>query len=267
MTTASAPLGQSPAAVNVTARTVILGGMAALGLGAYVSLRPEQPWILVLTTILAALGTDGLVRVHRQWRDLRPIDSVVYTFLPALFVLGSGLFIDHVLEGYARQPAAIAAGLATSLIAFGEYQTVDFEGRLFGRFRVFMALVTYITAFAFFTVIYSRDFDLVFAGLFIAGVSALLAMELFRESRLLGLSSLLVSFAIGLTLGEFRLALYFYPLDGLLAGALLLIAFYLATGIVAHVLDRDLDAGTAAEYVVVSAGASVAVIVARVIAG
>lgn len=267
MSLATAPFGRNQSAANITARTVILGALAALGLGAYVSLRPEQPWILILTTILAALGTDGLVKAHPQWRDLRPLDSAVYTFLPALFVLGSGLFIDHAIEGYGRQPSAIVAGVAVALVAFGEYQTVDFDGRLFGRFRVLMAVVTYVTAFAFFTVIYSRDFDLIFAGLFIAGVSALLAMELFRESQLLGLSSLLVSLAIGVTLGEFRLALYFYPLDGLLAGALLLIAFYLATGIVHHILDRDLDLATAAEYVVVTLGASAAVIVARVVTG
>lgn len=267
MTAAAAPANHHPGAGNVTTRTVILGALAALGLGAFVSLRPEQPWILVLTTVLAALGTDGLVKSHPDWRDLRPLDSAVYTFLPALFVLGSGLFIDHAIEGYARQPAAIAAGVAVALVAFGEFQTVNFEGRLFGPFRVFMAVVTYVTAFAFFTVIYSRDFELAFAGVFIAAVSALLAMELFRESRLLGASSLLVSVAIGMTLGEFRLALYFYPLDGLLAGALLLIGFYLATGIVAHILDRDLDVPTAAEYVVVTLGASAAVVIARIVAG
>ena len=267
MTAAAAPYGRSPGGASVAARTVVLGGLAALGLGAYVSLRPEQPWILVLTTLVVALATDGLVKSHPQWRDLRPLDSAVYTFLPALFVLGSGLFIDHVVHGYVRQAAAIAAGVAVALVAFGEFQTVDFEGRLFGPFRVFMAVVTYITAFAFFTVIYSRDFDLRFAGVFVAGVSALLAMELLRESRLLGMSSLLVGIAIGLTLGEFRLALYFFPLDGLLAGALLLIAFYLATGIIHHLLDRNLDLATAAEYIVVTAGASAAVVAARIVTG
>jgi hypothetical protein len=90
-------------------------------------------------------------------------------------------------------------------------------------------------------------------------------MELFRESRIIGLGSLLVSIAIGLTLGEFRLVLYFYPLDGLLAGALLLIGFYLATGIVHHLLDRDLDLPTAAEYGGVCGIAVAAVIITRVV--
>lgn len=265
MTTVLARPGRESGANSVTGRTATLGGLAALGLGAYVSIRPEQPWILLLTTLMAALGTDGLVKSHPKWRDLRPLDSAVYTFLPALFVLGSGLFIDHFIDGYARQGAAITAGAAVALVASGEFQTVDFEGRLFGPFRVFMAVITYVSAFAFFTVIYSRDFDAPFAGLFVAAVSALLAMELLREDRILGASSFLVGIAIGMTLGEFRLAMYFFPLDGLLAGALMLIAFYLATGIVHHLLDRDLDVGTAAEYVAVTLVASGAVVAARVL--
>jgi hypothetical protein len=214
---------------------------------------------------MVALGTDGLVKSHPHWTASRPIDSIAYTFLPALGVLGAGLFVDHAIESYARQAAAMAAGLTVGLLAFGEFQTVDPGGRLYGPFRVFMAVATYVVAFCLFAIIYSRDFDVPFAGMFVAAVGVLLSMELLRESRIIGVSSLLVGLAIGLTLGEFRLALYFFPLDGLLAGALLLIAFYLATGVVHHLLDRDLDLATAAEYVIVAGVASAAVVVARVV--
>jgi hypothetical protein len=265
MTQAAARMPVRPGENTVAARTVLIAGLAALGIGAYVSVRPEQPWMLLLTTAMVALGTDGLVKSHPHWIDLRPIDSVVYTFLPALAVLGAGLFIDHAIDSYARQGLAVAAGVTVGVAAYGEYQTVDPSSRAYGPFRVFMALATYLVAFAFFTVIYSRDFDVPFAGAFVAAVSWLLSMELLRESRIIGMGSLLVSVAIGLTVGEFRLVLYFYPLDGLLAGALLLIGFYLATGIVHHLLDRDLDVPTAAEYVVVCATAVAAVVVTRVI--
>ena len=266
MTIARFPeMGPVPGSNTVAARTVLLTGLAALGLAAYVSIRPEQPWILLLTTAMVALGTDGLVKSHPHWIDLRPIDSIVYTFLPALAVLGAGLFIDHAVDSYARQGAAIAGGIVVGLVAFGEFQTVDPTGRLYGPFRVLMAVASYLVAFSLFTVIYSRDFDVPFAAAFVSAVSALLAMELLRESRILGRSSLLVGISIGLTLGEFRAALYFYPLDGLLAGALLLIAFYLATGIIHHILDRDLDMGVAGEYVVVTAVAATAVVLARVV--
>ena len=142
MTQFAAGIPSTPGANTVAARTVLLAGLAALGIGAYVSVRPEQPWMLLLTTAMVALGTDGLVKTHPRWLNLRPIDSVVYTFLPALAVLGAGLFIDHAVESYARQGAAIVAGIAVGVVAYGEYQTVDPAGRAYGPFRVSMAVVT-----------------------------------------------------------------------------------------------------------------------------
>ncbi len=237
--------------------------MAALGLGAWVTMRPEQPWILWLTAVLVALATDGLVRRHPRWEAGDALGSVVYTFLPALGVLGAGLFIDHAVDGYARPLLAAGAALTVGAVAFGEYQTVDFGSRLYGVFRLVMAVATYLVAFSFFAVIYTRDYDLPVAALMVGTVAALLAMELLRESRLTGPSSVLVGIAIGVSLGELRLALYFFPLDGLLAGALLIIAFYLATGLVHHLLDHDLEWGTTAEYVLVTAVATAAVVFTR----
>ncbi|GIW13115.1 MAG: hypothetical protein KatS3mg062_0554 [Tepidiforma sp.] len=126
-----------------------------------------------------------------------------------------------------------------------------------------MAVATYIIAFSFYAVLYTRNDPLPLASIAVGAVSMLLALELLRESRLTGPSSFLVSVAIGISLAELRLALYFFPLDGLLAGALLIIAFYLATGIVHHLLDHDLEWSTAAEYAVVTIVASAAVTFAR----
>lgn len=237
--------------------------MAALGLGAWVTMRPEQPWILWLTAALIALATDGLVRRHPRWAGHGFFSSIVYTFLPALGVLGAGLFIDHAVDGYARPLIAAAAALVVGAVAFGEYETVDFGSRLYGTFRLMMAIATYLVAFSFFTVIYTRDYDLPVAAVMVGFVAGLLAIELLRESRLAGPSSLLVGIAIGISLAELRIALYFFPLDGLLAGALLIIAFYLATGLVHHMLDHDLEWGTTAEYVLVTAVATAAVVFTR----
>jgi hypothetical protein len=53
------------------------------------------------------------------------------------------------------------------------------------------------------------------------------------------------------------------PLDSL-RGALLIIGFYLATGLVHHLLDRDLEWATTAEYLIVAAVGTAAVVVTRV---
>lgn len=242
---------------------MLLTALTGLGLGAYVTIRPTQEWLLALTAVLVALATDGLVRRHPRWEPGGALDSLVYTFLPALGVLGAGLFIDHAVDGYARPAAALGAALTIGLVAYGEFQTVAFGSPRYAAFRLMMAVATYLVAFSFFTVIFSRDYDLAPAAAMVGGVSALLAMELLRESRLTGPSSVLVGIAIGISMAELRLTLYFFPLDDLLAGALLIIAFYLATGIVHHLLDHDLEWATAAEYLLVTVVATAAVVFTR----
>ncbi|MCC6383008.1 MAG: hypothetical protein IT304_10915 [Dehalococcoidia bacterium] len=129
--------------------------------------------------------------------------------------------------------------------------------------RLGLAVATYLTAFALYTVIHAGDYDLAPGALLVGLVSSALAIELLRESRLLGPSSLLVGLAIGVSLAEFRLTLYFFPLDDLLAGAILIIGFYLATGLVHHLLDHDLEWATTAEYLLVAGVATAAVVVMR----
>lgn len=238
--------------------------MVCAGLAAYVTIRPEPHWLLWLTAALAALGTDGVVRGHSRWQGEGALTSGVYLLLPFLTTLGAGLFIDEAIDGYGRPVAAIAAGVLVGVVAYGEFCTVEFGSRMYGAMRLVLAVITYLTAFAIYTVVFTREIDVTAGAFYVGLASAGLAMELLRESRLLGASSLLVGLAIGISVGELRAALYFFPLDGLLAGALLIIGFYLATGLAHHLLDHDLEWATTAEYVLVAAVGTAAVVVTRV---
>lgn len=243
---------------------VLLGGVAAIGLAAYLDMRPAQAWILWLTAGLVGLAVDGTVRSHPKWNDDTPFASFVYLLLPALGTLGAGFFIDNAVGGYARAVCGVIAGAAVAVVAYGEYQTVDFGSRLYGSMRLLLAIATYLTAFALYTVIFSRDVELPMAALLVGSISLALSLELLRETHLAGVSSLLVGLAIGISMAELRLTLYFFALDGLLAGALLIIGFYLATGLVHHLLDHDLEWSTTAEYLLVAAVGTAAVVFTRV---
>ncbi len=236
--------------------------IASAGIVAFVAIRPQQGWILAVTVISVALAVEGTVRTHPRWYG-GFIDSVVFTVLPALGVLSAGLFISEALDGYSRVLTGLGGGVAVGVLTFGEYHTVSFGTRIYGPMRLILAIATYLVAFGLFTVLFSRNIDIPLASLAVGVVSFGLAMELLRESRLMGPSSLLAAFAVGLTLGQFRASLYFFPLDGLLAGALLIIGFYLATGVVHHLLDEDLDLFTLSEYVLVASVGAAAVVVAR----
>lgn len=254
-----------PANPAPVARTVLLALVAGGGLVGYLDFRPNQAWILWLTTLFVALAVDGIVRLNPEWDDDGPFASLIYLFLPILATLGAGFFIDHAIDGYARGVCGVIAALAIGLIAYGEYQTVDVDSHAYGPMRLLLAIATYLTAFALYAVIYTRDLQLPVAAVFIGIVSLLLSIELLRESRLSVSSALAVGLAVGISVGELRLALYFFPLDGLLAGALLIIGFYLATGLIHHLLDHDLEWSTLAEYLLVAAVGTAAVVFTRVL--
>ena len=232
------------------------------GLAAYLNIRPEQHWILALTALITAVGVDGAVRSHPDWRGSN-LSALSYALLPLLAVLGAGFFIDEAVEGYGRVAAGLAAGAATGLMLYAQYHTVVPGRRLFGPMRLVLAVVTYLTALALFTVFFTNDLNLPASAAAVGGLSFALALDLLRESRGRGASSLLAALAVGISLAELRIALYYFPLDDLLTGALMIIGFYVATGLVHHLLDDDLTPTTVVEYLVVSGVSAAVVVIAR----
>ncbi len=245
------------------ARSALLTLVAVGGMVAYVTVRPEQAWILWLTAALIALAVDGIVRGSPAWEGDGAFAGAVYTVLPVVTVVGASLFVDHALDGYARPLTAAGGALVVGVTVFGEYQTVNYGSRMYGAMRLVLAVITYLAAFAVYAVVFSLDLRLWLSAALIGITSAALSVELLRESRLLGASSILVGAAIGVTLAELRVALYFFPTDGLLAGAILIIGFYLATGLVHHLLDHDLEPATLAEYLLVAAVGTATVVLTR----
>jgi hypothetical protein len=142
---------------------------------------------------------------------------------------------------------------------------VDLDAARYGTWRLFLAVATYVAAFTLFTILSRPETGLLWSAAGVASVACLLSLELLRENRMFGEGAVLLALAVGLSIGELRLALYFFPLDSLLAGALLIIGFYLAAGLVHHLLDHDLEWSTAAEYLLVAAGGTAAVVVTRVV--
>lgn len=238
--------------------------VAGAGMVAFLGIRPNQPWILWLTALLIGLAADGVVRGNSRFQSDGLLSTLAPTLLPAITVLGIGYFIDEAVSGYPRPAAGVVGGAVAAFVVYGEFRTVEFGSRLYGAMRLALAIASYLVAFALYTIIYTRNDDVRVSALLVGVVSMALAVELLRESRLVGFSSLLVGLAIGVSLAEFRIVLYYFPLDGLLAGALLIIAFYLATGLVHHLLDHDLELATMAEYLLVGSVGTAAVVFARV---
>lgn len=248
-----------------TAYVPLLAVLYAIGISLFVAVEPTKPWILLIVVGLIGLGADGIMRTHpraslRRWSDTAP-----FLFVPVLFTLASGLFLEEIVGGYKTVPAVIIAAGLLSAGLYGEYVTAITDGPSYALGRLLLNVLTYLSAFAFFAVVYEFNVALLPASFAVGLFSMLLAVEIFRESEADAFRALAFAAAIGLVLGESRWVLYFIPLDGFLAATLLLVAFYQTTGLVQHHLAGDLNRTVAAEFTAVSAVGILIVVAGRLL--
>ena len=229
-------------------RVYVMGAVFGLGLTAFLAIEPTQNWLLLLLAGLAALGSDGIVRTHPRARFRRLDDTALYLFVPVLFTLSLGLFLEEVAEGYWTLAAGLLAGIPFTAIIQAEYSTVNRKSENYVSARLILNVATYVIAFLFFATIYDFDLPLPTASFAVGIVSLLLAIEILREEALDTPRTLLYAVAIGLLLAEAGWALNFLPLEGAIAAVFLLLAFYLMTGLMHNYLGERLSLRTAGEF-------------------
>ena len=148
-------------AVTRLDRIHFLAVALALGLTAYLAIEPTQNWLLLLLSGLAALGTDGVVRTHPRARFQRLDDTALFLFVPALFTLGLGLFLEEVAGGHLTIIAGLLSALPYWIIISAEYECVDQRSPDFQVTRLVLNVATYVTAFLFFATIFDFELNLV----------------------------------------------------------------------------------------------------------
>jgi hypothetical protein len=233
-------------------RIHVLAAVLALGLTLYLTVEPTQNWLLLLLTALAAFGTDAIVRHHPDAAFERLDDTALYLFVPVLFMLSVGIFLNEMTSGYWSAAAGLLTVVPLWITLRAEYESVDDLSDYFNLARLWLNGATYVIAFLFFITIYHFDLS-TFTASFAAGiVSVLLAIEVLREEGMDSTRTILYSLAIGLLLGESAWVAHFLPLDESAAAVFLLLAFYLMTGLMHNYLARRLSHKTAGEFAVVA---------------
>lgn len=245
------------------ARPILLAIVVGVGLGFFLTIEPTPAWLLVVTVFLAAVGVDGIVRSYPGGNLTSISETSTYAFLPALFTLSAGLLLEYTVDGrYAPLAAGGAAGVFW-LTVMCEYISVNLSHSQYGAARFILMVVTYITAFAFFGVVYELEVDVLPASFAVGLVSMLLAIEVIRETDLETPYVLAYAGAIGVILGQARGALHFLPLESFTAALFLLVIFYLINGLLHANFTRSLNRSTVLEYGVVSAlGVAIVVVAA-----
>ena len=263
------PVEQGPLAPRAPVRSRV--GMIplfslifGLWLALFLAIDPVRPWILLTLALAVAVGTDGIVRSHPRG-DFRTIaDTSPYLFVPVLFTLSAGLFLEDVILSYWAAPAVIGASALMGTAVYAEHVTVDPEHAQFPLARFALNVITYLTAFGFYAVVYGFDVALLPAAFAVGLVSMLLAIEIFREAETDAIRALVFAAVIGIVAAEARWVLYFMPVDGFLAGVSLLLVFYLSTGVISHYLTEHLDRAVMLEFAIVTVAGLAIVIGGRI---
>ena len=241
----------------------LLSVVYALGLTLFLAVEPTKPWILLAVVGFVGLGTDGILRAHPRAQLRGVADTAPYLFIPVLLALASGLFLEEVVHGYRTVPAVIGASTLMAAALYGEHATVISHGPSYALGRLLLNVLTYLSAFAFYAVVYEFDVDLLPSAFAVGLFSTLLAVEVFREIEADAYRALVFSAVIGIVVAEARWVLYFVPLESFLAATILLLVFYQATGLVQHHLTGHLNRAVATEFSLVTAAGIAIVIIGR----
>jgi hypothetical protein len=249
-----------------THRVAILSGLVAIGTVMFLSVNSSQPWVLLVVIVIALLGADGILRGHPTGVFRSLADTSPYLFIPVLLPLASSLFFERFVRGYWSIPCGIVTGALFGAVIYGEYRSIDPDSPNYSMARFLVNIGAYLTTFALYTVTYAYELALPAAVLTVGLASMLVSIEVLREGedepvRVIGMATV-----IGVIAGETRLALEFLPLGNLLSAVVLLLSFYLATGLLHSYLVGHFDRGTISEFAIVAIG-GLTIIVAAQLAG
>jgi hypothetical protein len=229
-------------------RIFIFAAVFALGLTAYLAVEPTENWILLLLCALTAFGADNVVRTRPGAHFQRLDDTALFLFVPVLFTLSAGLFLEEVASGHWTIAAGLLSAIPYWFILWAEYGSVDRASPRYHLHRLILNGATYIIAFLIFSTMYDFDLSLLTTAFAAGVVSLLLGIEILREEALDTTRTLIYALAIGVLLAEAAWVAHFLPLDGSGAAVFLLLAFYLMSGLMHNYLADRLSPRTAGEF-------------------
>lgn len=220
---------------------------------------------LVLLVGVAVAGTDRLVRLHPQARFHGAAATVLYLFVPGLFALGSALALNDLDSTVWRFVLWILFTFVFLVTVRMEYLTVDPEAETYELARFLLLFAIYLTALLLFVVVFTVDLPVLLGMVLVGATTFLLTIDILRELEPDSSTLWIQSGAVAVVLAEVRVALYYLSLADVLAGAFLLIAFYVATGLLQNRMSGRLDRGTWLVYAGVAAVGVLLVVVARLL--
>ena len=229
----------------------------------FVLIEPTPAWIALVGAVAAGAGTDRVLRFARSRPVELGIDPTPQVLLPALYALAVPVMIEELARGWWTLLASLVAGLGFGVILVAQTHSVRPYEQWLAFARPATSAAVYVTVFALFSLTYVFELGLPAALAAVALAAGLLAVELLRDGQADLADTVAFGGVVALVVTQLRWALHYVPLDGYLAALALLLAFFLASGLLHAHLTLQLRAQVVAQYVGIAALGGVLIIGAR----
>lgn len=211
---------------------------------------------LLVTVAVVAVGGGTFFFIRRSGDlplSVPVVSAVTYILVPMALTAGGALVTQQLLMG-AYRPLGM-------VIASGGVLVLSYCQRLLARrrdgtphaARLVTHLSVYLAAFLLFVALEGLPLRPLVRAIFVGSISGLLSFELLRDALEDFGKTSLYGITITLVLSELSWALDYLPLSHLLTSLLLLLAYYLVSGIAHNYLLRQLSRGVALEFLGVTA--------------
>jgi hypothetical protein len=229
-------------------------------------------WFLIGSlAVITSAGADLLARAHPQMQSrtlprihlgLASVEvAPAFWILPSFSVVGSFAFFrlfSNVLDGAAFALALVAAGGSLLAVLVAQHYALDRSPQLSQRAQVVLQALGYLLAFGIFSAVYYARYRTLYSASLIGGSATLIAYALLAAPA--RTNALRLSALIGLVLAEATWALNYWATTFLIAGAVLLVIFYLAVSLLQHLTDGRLQRRLLIEYALLGGGLFAAIV-------
>ena len=229
----------------------------------YLLIEPTPAWLALFAAVVAAVGADRVLRLARSHSVALGIDPTLQVALPALYALAIPVLLEDMVRGAWALPAGLAAGLGFGVVLVAQVHSVRPYEPWLAFARPVASAAVYVTVFALFSLTYLFDLVLAPALAAVAVAAGLLSVELLRDGHADPSDTVAFAGVVALLVTQLRWALHYVPLDGYLGALALLLAFFLATGVLHAHLTLQLRRAVMTQYVAIAAMGGVLIVGAR----
>lgn len=220
------------------------------GLLLLTAVDPGRWWPLWLATLTVAAAGAYLLSV-RPGRSVRWVDVAALRacIVPVGLTAGGSLFVREFLGGHFGMAGSLATGVGAAAVLYSQAVLADGLPTGHDAARLITNLGAYCSGFLLFAAIQSLALPAPAATALLGGTGGLLASELFHDRQVPGPRQALYGALVALLIAEVSFVAGFLPWGKVLVGLVLLLSFYLLSGLISNHLHRSLTRWVAAEFV------------------